>query len=541
MALNFPNNPSENDVYSYNGRSWIYNGNSWMQSVQTTFDIATYGNITANVFFGDGGLLSNISASGGGGTAYDANTDSTGYFALPIGTEQQRPNAAPLGAIRYNTNIGGGEVYTATGWSPFGAQPPVINSVVPSNYNGEQGTAFTINGVNFTNDALIFFIDSTGTSYQAAVTTFNNSTTMTGTTPRDFTVADGPLDVKISGLGGEVTAADAIQTGNNPTWTTSAGTLATYSYLEDLTANLTIEATDADENATITYSITSGALPTGLTLDTSNGAITGNVENPGAATVTNNFEVTATDNAGNEASRSFNIIRVWKDGSTQALAAPSAAFIFSLDSSYQTANADGIYWIQLPGSNTASQVYCCMDSNVGGGGWMAGYQRLGTTDSSTIIRKDFMYNGTDGYVANTFTNNTVDYPVLPSGVMNFNTLGFTKFMFNNRNASWISAMGEFHWGDMVDNAAFTFNTYPVEYYTRSSGATGSMSLYQQSQAWSPGATEGMTNTMNWWSGYYNGSLCGGSSRCNTSACPTTGGNGGSCHFNRDAPYIVFVK
>ena len=536
-----PVSPSDGDLWMNNetGDFSVYVGGGWL-TIGGGGGYATEAYVSNAISNIDGGLLSNITS---GGTSYDSNTDSTGYFALPVGTEQQRPNAAPLGAIRYNTNIGGGEVYTATGWSPFGAQPPVINSVVPSNYNGEQGTAFTINGVNFTNDALIFFIDSAGTSYQAAVTTFNNSTTMTGTTPRDFTVAEGPLDVKVSGLGGEVTAADAIQTGNNPTWTTSAGTLATYSYLEDLTANLTIEATDADPNSNIVYSITSGVLPTGLTLDTSNGAITGNVENPGAATVTNNFEVTATDNAGNEASRSFNIIRVWKDGSTQALAAPSAAFIFSLDSSYQTASADGVYWIQLPGSNTASQVYCCMDSNVGGGGWMCNYKRTGTADngSSALTRKDFMYNGTDGYITKTHTDDTVNFPVLPTNTMNFNTLGFTQFMFNNRNGSWINALGEFHWGDMVSNAAFTFNTYPVQYYTRSTSATGSISLYQQSQGWSPGATEGLGNTMNWWSGYYNGSLCGGSGRCNTSACPTTGGNGGSCHFNRDAPYIIFAK
>lgn len=231
------------------------------------------------------------------------------------------------------------------------------------------------------------------------------------------------------------------------------------------------------------------------------------------------------------------------DGSTEELAAPSAQAIFDLSADFQTAAADGKYWIKLPGQATASQVYCCMDANVGGGGWMCGYKRTGTADNGSfaLTRKDFTYNGTDGYVTKTHTDDTTTYPVLPTNTMNFNTLGFTQYMFNNQNASWVSGLGEFHWTDMTDNASYTWNTISMNYHTRSTNTTGTVTLYCQEQGWSPGATTGMSSAMNFWSGYYNGSLCGGANKCNTSACPTTGSNGGSCHFNRNAPYLIFVK
>lgn len=58
------------------------------------------------------------------------------------------------------------------------------------------------------------------------------------------------------------------------------------------------------------------------------------------------------------------------DGSTAALAAVSASSIISV---YAAAGrgvpADGVYWINLP-TVGATQIYCIMNTNVGGGGWM---------------------------------------------------------------------------------------------------------------------------------------------------------------------------
>lgn len=53
------------------------------------------------------------------------------------------------------------------------------------------------------------------------------------------------------------------------------------------------------------------------------------------------------------------------DGSSAAAAAPSAAAIKTLTGT----NTDGVYWIDLP-TVGPTQIYCIMNSAVGGGGWM---------------------------------------------------------------------------------------------------------------------------------------------------------------------------
>ena len=51
-----------------------------------------------------------------GGSAYDAPTTSTGYFALPSGTTAQRPGSPTVGMIRYNTTESEYESYGGTEW-----------------------------------------------------------------------------------------------------------------------------------------------------------------------------------------------------------------------------------------------------------------------------------------------------------------------------------------------------------------------------------------------------------------------------------------
>ena len=68
------------------------------------------------------------------GSVYDTLTDSTGYFDLPSGTTAQRPANPTTGMLRYNTTIGGQEIYTGTQWTVVG------NRAVTFGYNLMFGT-----------------------------------------------------------------------------------------------------------------------------------------------------------------------------------------------------------------------------------------------------------------------------------------------------------------------------------------------------------------------------------------------------------------
>lgn len=298
----------------------------------------------------------------------DALSSNTSGLVLPNGTTAQRSGSPSSGTIRYNSTTGLGEIYTATGWAVLGNSPPTVTGVSPSTFNGNAGTQFTITGSSFANDAIVKFITNDGTEYDAQTVTFVDSTTIRATTSRDFTVAEEPLDVKVVQQAGASTKLDCIDCGGLPSWSTASGTLVTldYSSTASQAVNTSVTATDSDSGDSVTYSITSGSLPSGLTLNSSTGAITGNAAEPGASSVTTNFTITATDLGSNTSARAFNIVRRWVDGSSSATAAASASAIYSLTSG---SSASGVYWIKPSGYATAFQTYCLMNS-FGGSHWM---------------------------------------------------------------------------------------------------------------------------------------------------------------------------
>ena len=237
---------------------------------------------------------------------YDNKPHNTGSLTVPSGTTAERPGTPTVGMLRYNQTTGYAEVYTAAGWGIFGALPPSISSVSPVTFNGEQGTTFTINGTNFTSDVTVKFITNGAVEYTAGAVTFINSGQITATTPRDFTVAEEPLDVKVIQTSGTTTAVDVIDCGGTPSWTTTAGSLGNVYDVERSVKTFTVVATDPDTSATISYSLSSGSLPTGMSLNSSTGVISGTASAVVSDT-TFNFDITATDNAGNTSSRSFSI------------------------------------------------------------------------------------------------------------------------------------------------------------------------------------------------------------------------------------------
>jgi len=92
-----------------------------------------------------------------------------------------------------------------------------------------------------------------------------------------------------------------------PEWSTAEGSLATiFDSLRSSFSGVTVTATDADSNS-LTYSVTAGSLPSGLSLNSSTGAITGTPTAVGSDT-TSTFSITATDSdGGSSGARQFSI------------------------------------------------------------------------------------------------------------------------------------------------------------------------------------------------------------------------------------------
>ena len=209
-----------------------------------------------------------------------------------------------LSKLTIGTN---GYVLTSNGttpqWSDIPDQP-VISSVSPTSFGGASGTSFTITGVGFASGAVVTFVGNDNTLYTAATTTFTNTTSLTATTPSAFPISNSPYGVTVTLASGATTTRTAqITAGTAPSWTTASGTLGSYS--ETASISTSVVATDPDGGA-ITYSVVSGALPSGVSLNTSTGAITGTAPSVTVDT-TYSFTIRATDVGSNTTDRAFSI------------------------------------------------------------------------------------------------------------------------------------------------------------------------------------------------------------------------------------------
>lgn len=187
-----------------------------------------------------------------------------------------------------------------------GVMPPTVTSISPTTYNGEQGTTITVNGSSFITGAVVTFINNAGSTYIASATNFVSSTQLTATTPQDFTITDEPLDVRVTNPNGvSSTLENCLDAGVGPVWVTATGSLGSVNNAS--AGSFTVSASDADVGSTISYAVTTGSLPTSMSLTGSTGVISGTPTGYTSST-TVTFSITATDNAGNSAgARSFSI------------------------------------------------------------------------------------------------------------------------------------------------------------------------------------------------------------------------------------------
>lgn len=238
-------------------------------------------------------------------TLKNTTINDTGFLRLPPGNTAQRPASPLVGMIRYNIDLGFTEQYNQDGWQGI-APPPVITSISPTTFNGEGGTNITVNGSNFDTSAFVTFVLNGGAVVNATTTTRNSSAQLVGTVPRDFLASESPATIRVTnGSGLTANAENALTFADVPIFTTAAGSLGTI-FDSSRTSYSLSTASATDVGGTITYSITSGAVPAGMSFNTTTAAITGTPNAVGSDT-TSTFTVRALDNAGNTTDRTFTI------------------------------------------------------------------------------------------------------------------------------------------------------------------------------------------------------------------------------------------
>jgi len=189
------------------------------------------------------------------------------------------------------------------------ALQPVVTSISPSNAlsgDGSGNYTFTITGTDF-DASSVKFIGNDATEYTPSSVTVDSSTTITAVIAKSTLPTNNePYDVKVTnGNGLTNTNTDLFNIDAQPAWTTASGSLGTISDAARTGYSVTVTATDPESGA-ITYALVTGALPGGLSLNTTTGVISGNASAVGTNT-TSNFTIEARDSASNATERAFSL------------------------------------------------------------------------------------------------------------------------------------------------------------------------------------------------------------------------------------------
>jgi hypothetical protein len=183
-------------------------------------------------------------------------------------------------------------------WSSIIINPTITSIAYPGSVTAADpagGETITVTGTGFKTGATI-----TVGGTAAPVVSYVSETQITFTTPAK---AAGDYDIVFTNTDtGSATYINGISYNGIPTWTTAAGSLGTFASAETI-STITLAATEPD-GGTITFNITNGALPTGLSLTGANIDGTTSLE---TAETLYTFTVTATDNESQTTPRVFTI------------------------------------------------------------------------------------------------------------------------------------------------------------------------------------------------------------------------------------------
>lgn len=224
------------------------------------------------------------------------------FGGIPFGNSANRPTGA-TGQPYFNGEEKRLELYTASGWQNIVSETPGVVSV-SGNYLESTGSAtLEVTGTNFTTGAIASVIGTNGVEVNANSTTVNSIVSVTAVFS-GLSNANEPYDLKItntSNLFGLL--PDALYINASPVWQTASGSLGAFA--EQVSMSVSATATD---DSTITYALAAGStLPSGVTLNSATGLISGTLPNISTNT-TYTFTINASDGSNPVIPRTFSFI-----------------------------------------------------------------------------------------------------------------------------------------------------------------------------------------------------------------------------------------
>jgi len=189
------------------------------------------------------------------------------------------------------------------------------------------------------------------------------------------------------------------------------------------------------------------------------------------------------------------------------------------------AGRNGIYQISDGKGGTVPAYVNMIDD---GGKWIL-VARWVTSPYTALTWNEF---GVKGNTIKTYSNDQVNYPVLPQNIINTSS----RMMFKGGSAAWISLFGNWQSFDMfeqnsyITNAGFSVNT-----------SIGSKTMYIRANGWPTTYTPNMSSAMGLHTQYGNSGPCGGESKVGSNPiCITLGGNSTS-HFDTKNIKEFYIK